>query len=151
MITIRAFEPEDAVSVSKLVRKVVKESLSKDYPEPTVQLLYIEYKPEYFKEPIHNQKIFIAEDDGKIVGTAAIHGNLIMDVFVDPEYEGKGIGSQLLAHLERLARLQGHTTTQISANPYAIDFYEKLGYIKVEETYLEPYDLWEIIVRKKLD
>ncbi|UCH32419.1 MAG: GNAT family N-acetyltransferase [Candidatus Bathyarchaeota archaeon] len=151
MITIRAFEPEDAVSVSNLVRRVVKESLSKDYPEPTVQLLYIEYKPEYFKEPIHNQKIFIAEDNSIIVGTAAIHGNLIMDVFVDPDYEGKGIGSQLLAHLERLARLQGHTTTQISANPYAIDFYEKLGYFKVEETYLEPYDLWEIIVRKKLD
>ncbi|MFX0204936.1 MAG: GNAT family N-acetyltransferase [Candidatus Hodarchaeota archaeon] len=150
MTIIRPFQPEDAVTVSNLVRKVVKESLSRDYPEATIQLLYIEYRPEYFTEPIHEQTIFLAEEDDKIVGTAAIHNNLIMDLFVDPEYEGQGIGSKLIAHLEQLASLQGHTTTQISANPYAIDFYEKLGYEKVEETYLEPYDLWEIIVKKKL-
>lgn len=150
MVIIRAFQPDDSVNVSNLVRKVIKESLSKDYPDATVQLLYIEYKPEYFKDPYRGQTIFVAKENNQIVGTAAIHNNLIMDVFVDPEYEGKGVGSELLSHLEQLARLQGHTTTQISANPYAIDFYEKLGYTKVEETYLEPYDLWEVIVKKKL-
>ncbi|MFX0116672.1 MAG: GNAT family N-acetyltransferase, partial [Candidatus Hodarchaeota archaeon] len=139
------------VNVSNLVRKVIKESLSRDYPEATIQLLYVEYKPEYFKEPYHGQKIFVAKENSKIIGTAAIQNNLIMDVFVDPDYEGKGIGSDLVTHLEELARLQGHTSTRISANPYAIDFYEKLGYAKVEETYLEPYDLWEIIVKKKLE
>ncbi|MHA2231527.1 MAG: GNAT family N-acetyltransferase, partial [Candidatus Hodarchaeales archaeon] len=146
-----AFQPEDSVNVSNLVRKVLKESLSRDYPEATIQLLYVEYKPKYFKEPIHDQKIFIAKEDDKIIGTAAILNNLIMDVFVDPEYEKKGIGSKLVSHLEQLARLQGHTTTKISANPYAIDFYEKLGYTKAEEKYLELYDLWEIIVKKKLE
>ncbi len=150
MITIRDFQPEDSVGVSNLVRKTVKESLSKDYPEATIQLLYIEYKPDYFSKPYHGQKIFIAEENNKIIGTAAVRKNLIMDVFVDPNCEGKGVGSKLITHLEKLASLQGYTYTQISANPYAIDFYEKLGYFKVEETYLEAYDLWEIIVKKDL-
>jgi ribosomal protein S18 acetylase RimI-like enzyme len=65
---------------------------------------------------------------------AAVRSFGILAIAVDPAYQGKGIGLQLMARCERIARhdhfTRMHLTVNVS-NTQAIRFYEKLAWAKV--------------------
>ncbi|ADY57014.1 GCN5-related N-acetyltransferase [Syntrophobotulus glycolicus DSM 8271] len=44
----------------------------------------------------HESKIFVAEEDGRVVGFAGYHNTLISWLFVAPQYYRQGIGRRLL-------------------------------------------------------
>ncbi len=84
--------------------------------------------------------VLIAEQDGAPAGFAvyffnfstflARSGLYLEDLFVRPEYRGRGIGKALLLHLARLANDRGCGRMEWSVldwNQPAIDFYESLG------------------------
>jgi GNAT superfamily N-acetyltransferase len=52
-------------------------------------------------------------------------------LFVEPEHWGAGIGRALLMDAVRLARDQGATVIEMTANPRAEGFYEKFGFIRL--------------------
>jgi len=57
-------------------------------------------------------------------------GLYLEDLFVKPEFRGRGIGKSLLIHLARLANARGCGRMEWSVldwNQSAIDFYESLG------------------------
>jgi GNAT superfamily N-acetyltransferase len=91
----------------------------------------------------------IAWVDGKPAGFAVFFltistylarpGLYLEDLFVDPEYRGRGIGKALLVHLAKLAGERGCARFEWSAlkwNEPAIGFYKKLG--------AEAMDQWTI-------
>lgn len=83
----------------------------------------------------------IAKDDETIVGIGRLQFNSkdeaqIRYMAVEPEYEGQYIGKQIVATLEEQARINSRTTIMLDAREPAIGFYENLGYIKKEKTYL---------------
>ncbi len=51
-----------------------------------------------------------------------------MQMAVDQDYQGKGIGSGLLREAESLVREWGGESVVIDSRGYAIPFYEKNGY-----------------------
>ena len=57
---------------------------------------------------------------------------LVMDVWVEPSLRGHGIGSRIIAALERAARERGfpciYLQVEAEKNPRAISLYRKLGY-----------------------
>jgi GNAT superfamily N-acetyltransferase len=58
------------------------------------------------------------------------HGLYLEDLFVRPEFRGKGIGKALLAHLTQVAKKEkcyGMRWQALDWNQPAIDFYESLG------------------------
>jgi len=59
-------------------------------------------------------------------------GELLMDgIVVDPDYRGKGIGSQLFAHLIEYGRAEHYATIRldvVDSNPGARRLYERLGF-----------------------
>ena len=52
----------------------------------------------------------------------------LMQVAVDPVYQGEGIGRQLVAYAEKRAREAGFTKIVMHAMLSVVNFYEKLGY-----------------------
>jgi GNAT superfamily N-acetyltransferase len=57
-------------------------------------------------------------------------GLYLEDLFVKPEFRGRGVGKGLLLHLARLANTRGYGRmewTVLDWNKPAIDFYESLG------------------------
>jgi ribosomal protein S18 acetylase RimI-like enzyme len=55
---------------------------------------------------------------------------------VRPEYQGKGLGKQLLQFAEDLARQQGRTSIRLdvfTGNPSAVSMYSRAGYQQVGE------------------
>jgi GNAT superfamily N-acetyltransferase len=78
---------------------------------------------------LRGKEVYVAEADGRAIAWAALiqRGKLIWleDMWVEPEWIGKGIGSLLFRHsVERATRLGG-TRMEWEAEPNAVGFYEK--------------------------
>jgi hypothetical protein len=67
---------------------------------------------------------------------AGKRGIYLEDIFVEPEYRGRGIGSALLKRLARIAKEQGCGRMEWSVltwNQPSIDFYHRLGAITLQD------------------
>ncbi|MGF1532170.1 MAG: GNAT family N-acetyltransferase [Bernardetiaceae bacterium] len=58
-------------------------------------------------------------------------------VAVQSRWQGKGIGQQLVRHIEALALTQGVARIALHARANVVPFYEKLGYALVGEPFTE--------------
>lgn len=82
-----------------------------------------------------NFKLFVAKKDGKTVGMGALRSlNHVSLLFVDEIYHRQGIGRELLRHLQSEAyESTGSLRMTVNSAPYAIGFYETLGFLKTQE------------------
>mgnify|MGYP006182690977 CR=1 FL=1 len=55
-------------------------------------------------------------------------GSQIRFMAVDSRFQGRGIGRQLMQHMEEIARNKGCKVTILHAREIALPFYEKLGF-----------------------
>ena len=93
-------------------------------------------------------KVFcdVVEVDGDIAGMAiwflnystwqGKHGIYLEDLFIKPEYRGRGYGKALLQHLARICDEQGYGRFQwwvLDWNSPAIEFYRSLGAVAMDE------------------
>ena len=91
-------------------------------------------------------EVLLAEDDGRTVGFALFFHNYstflgkpgiyLEDLFVEPDYRGRGHGKALLRALARLAAERGCGRLEWSVlnwNEPAIRFYEALGAVPMKE------------------
>lgn len=87
---------------------------------------------------------FVATRDGDVVGhalysptTAAVPEML---VYVDPEYHGRGLGTELTKHVLAFAAESGHDAVSLDVdrdNTTAINVYHELGFERTDETPME--------------
>ena len=82
---------------------------------------------------IERGEVFVAEDDGRLLGFAALIGGELDGLFVEPSLWGSGIGKALVEAAVHEARRQGLSVTVV-ANPAALGFYEKCGFAVEGET-----------------
>ena len=93
-------------------------------------------------------KVFceVVEVDGDIAGMAiwflnystwqGKHGIYLEDLFIKPEYRGRGYGKALLQHLARICEEKGYGRFQwwvLDWNSPAIEFYRSLGAVAMDE------------------
>jgi len=84
------------------------------------------------------------DDGGYIVGfaTPLFLGRLVEveDLFVEPAEMRRGIGRKLIDDLIATARAKGAERLEVTANPHALGFYEKLGFVDagLDETRFGP-------------
>jgi ribosomal-protein-alanine N-acetyltransferase len=81
----------------------------------------------------HCAQILVAEQNGTIVGFVGTEkaDNYITDLWISPGFEGRGLGSALVAAVERLVADRGYGTVEIevlTANRRALRLYHYLGY-----------------------
>ena len=86
-------------------------------------------------EAIAAEVVFVAED-GRAGGRAEIVGVLrgrpgrVHSLFVDGDRHGQGIGRRLMEEFEEWCRARGVAKITLAATPYAVAFYQRLGYKK---------------------
>ena len=73
-------------------------------------------------------EIWVAEADACITGWAAIHGDRLEGIYVDPAFAGKGIGTGLLELVEARMRAKGVAAISAAASANAERFYLQRGY-----------------------
>jgi GNAT superfamily N-acetyltransferase len=81
--------------------------------------------------PAHREH-WVAEYDGAVAGYASLlppnDGVCELDdLWIDPPFIGRGIGSLLFAHAVERAKDRGATAVRWEAEPNAVGFYERLG------------------------
>jgi GNAT superfamily N-acetyltransferase len=75
--------------------------------------------------------VFVAEARGRAVGWSSIvrkaDGWWLEDLWVEPDWIGKDVGSQLFRSAAAHARSAGAELLQWEAEPHAVGFYERMG------------------------
>ena len=71
-------------------------------------------------------EIWVAEEDGRVVGLAAIGEHTLGHLYVHPDSQGRGIGTALLDKTKEL-RPSGFTLWTFPQNDRACAFYERRG------------------------
>jgi GNAT superfamily N-acetyltransferase len=70
-------------------------------------------------------------------------------VFVEPAYQGKGIGRQLMKSIQSSAIAEGRNLLRVPSSITAEGFYASLGFIKIRDAFHESERT--IIMSKTLD
>ena len=97
------------------------------------------------KKYLPNADTWLWEDGGRVIGFIALIGNYIGGLFILPEWQGRGIGTQLikLAQSER----GGLTVGVYAKNKKAQDFYASCGFVYESEEMQQ--ETGEIVITMK--
>jgi GNAT superfamily N-acetyltransferase len=133
---IEQFQDYQAEAVSNLIRRNLLEVNSKDYTEDFINSLVAYFSPATLLENSRSQTIFVATQDGEVVGTASLDNfgsaqspdYYAVEVFVLPELHRQGIGLRLMEAVELKAKELGAEKVTLRASITAKAFYQKLGY-----------------------
>jgi GNAT superfamily N-acetyltransferase len=86
---------------------------------------------DFSPEGLRNKDVLVAEVNGRAVAWTGLvpKGELcwLDDLWVEPEWIGRGIGSQLFCHAAERARRLGAVAMEWEAEPNAVGFYERMG------------------------
>jgi GNAT superfamily N-acetyltransferase len=134
-MNIRRAESRDVEAIEQLIRDLAVYERAED----EVNITREEIEESFFRS---DSRVYceLVEVDGVVVGFAVWflnystwtghYGVYLEDLFVRPEYRGRGFGKALLARLARECVTNGYTRLQWSAldwNTPAIEFYTSLG------------------------
>ena len=105
------------------------------YPERWMELWQpqLTFSPDYLEE----NESWVAESNTTPIAFYTLlekDGSAWLEnLWVLPEWIGKGIGKRLFDHAVELARQRGYKLLQLEADPNAAGFYEKMGMYKIGE------------------
>lgn len=144
MVNIRLVKKEDLMTLAKIYKDLYGKSiLNEDWTrEKSYGLLEFFYK-------LQSDIFMVAEVDGKVVGAVMSivkpwhDGNRLIEteIFVDNDYQRRGIASRLFHQHFRLA-MEKYNTKVIEAhtyqeeNGYPLNWYKKQGYKVINEWYV---------------
>lgn len=107
-----------------------------------------------------SEQIIVAECSGAVIGFAATEDgdNYISDLWVAPDFEGRGAGTALLSAVEDVIAGRGYSTAEVEVlaeNARALTLYRRLGYKPVWEGKRQDevllVDLNKILLSKLID
>jgi len=76
--------------------------------------------------------VLVDEEGGQVTGFAALHDDWLEHLYVDPDRQGRGVGSRLLAAAQE-SRPDGLRLFVFTRNAAARRFYERAGFVLVEQ------------------
>lgn len=145
-LKIRQAANADVVSLSRLIRRTIRVSNSKDYDQKSVDMLCEIFEPEPVAERVENELILLCIADAELVGTVGLKGDYLRSLFVEPAYQGQGLGKVLVARIEDEARKRAMPEIMIHSSLTAQAFYSALGFEMVE---LQSYPEGPFVLMRK--
>ena len=131
---IRRAQSKDAEGISRVVLSALRETNAKDYPEAVIARVGQSFSPIAISDLLKQRLVFVAINDGFIVGTASLDGRIVRTVFIEPQFQGRGIGRALMNQVERAAADKGVAVLQVPSSVTAEPFYVKLGFSPVRDS-----------------
>ena len=133
--TVRKFVNSDADAVSALIIRTLRTTNIKDYSEEFIENDVKNFTPEGVLQRASWTHFYVICDGDTIVGCGAIgpywgkeDESSLFNIFVLPEYQGKGVGRKIIETLEQDEFFLRAKRVEIPASITACDFYRKLGY-----------------------
>lgn len=123
---LRKARVEEAQTLTELA---LRSKRSWGYDEPFIQAIMDDMvvRPEY----LEHDYAMVAEEHGALVAYSILRVEndeaYLRDLFVDPPYMSKGIGARLFEDALEFARSRGAKRLSLTADPNAVQFYERWG------------------------
>ena len=132
---IRRFEKDDAGAVSEVIIKTLRTTNIKDYSKEYIENDVKMFTPEAVSQRASWMHFYVVSKDNIIIGCGAIgpywgkqDESSLFNIFVLPEYQGKGIGKNIIAALEQDEFFLRAKRVEIPSSITACEFYKKMGY-----------------------
>ena len=132
---IRLFKKEDAEETAQIIAETLRTSNSKDYSQKYIEDNIASHSADVLIERAKEGHMYVVCDKSRIVGCGAVAGywgsiteSILLTIFVLPEYQGKGIGKQIIHTLENDEFFLRASRIEIPASITAVEFYRKMGY-----------------------
>ena len=133
--TVRKFVNSDADEVSALIIRTLRTTNIKDYSEEFIENDVKNFTPEGVLQRASWTHFYVICDGDTIVGCGAIgpywgkeDESSLFNIFVLPEYQGKGVGRKIIETLEKDEYFLRAKRIEIPASITACEFYKKMGY-----------------------
>lgn len=152
-MTLRDGLLSDLNEIRRLNEQAVRAGSSAFYPKEIIDQWtgnFLDwYYPEIFLDHHSKHTVKVVEQDDRLVGVGMAFPDELYFLFVDPDYFGRGIGSEILADLERVARNKfGTETFKLLSVLNAVPFYQSRGYRIVGDEGIDIGNGLEIEARK---
>lgn len=133
-VKIRKIERQDINQVTMMIKKVHRKSFIGVYSKELIEIFCHKYDLDNFVKRMKIIDYFVAEDlvNNKIVGVIGLQNNQLRTFFVDPDYQGKGVGSLLFQYLESYAKNRKFKELYLEGSPIGEPFYEHFGFVKIK-------------------
>lgn len=133
---IQKIEDTQYEETAKMIERAVKYSqFSRFYPQCEIENVVKSLDADGVKKRASWTNFYVVIENSSIVGCGAIGEywgskteSSLFSIFVDPKYQGKGIGSKIIETLEQDELFTRAKRVEIPASMSAIPFYRKMGY-----------------------
>jgi len=149
-VEIRRAHPEEAGTLTEIAHAAKRHW---GYPESWIQ----QWQPDLTITPdfIANNEVFVAIAGQQIAGCCALvmTGSLaeIEHMWIRPEHMGGGVGRALFDHAKARAAEKGATALELSADPNAEGFYERMGAKRIGEVRADMGGQSRVLPRMKIE
>jgi len=134
-IRIRRFQREDAEETAEVVARTLRVSNGADYPPEYIERTVRSHSAAVMAERGEQGHFYVVCDGERIVGCGGIAGywgseteSILLTIFILPEYQGRGLGRQLIGTLERDEYFLRAERVEVPASVTACGFYRRMGY-----------------------
>lgn len=116
-----------ADGIHDILHRTIKTVYPKYYPREVVDFFCQHHSREHILDGIASGNMGVLVDGDVIAGTGCYDNNHITGVYVLPDYQKQGCGSQIMNHLEAEIAKK-HDTVLLDASLSAVCIYEHRGY-----------------------
>ncbi len=137
MTLVREYQECDAESVGRLIADTYSQyNLAFLHPKARAPFLgpfahagsADKTHQEAIAQVIRSEMVFVAEDDGEIVGVLRGRRGRLASLFVRGDHHRQGIGRRLVERFEQARIEQGDSVIRVAATLYAVPFGLAMGY-----------------------
>ncbi|MHC4463088.1 MAG: GNAT family N-acetyltransferase [Planctomycetota bacterium] len=136
-ISINEFRSSDLTAVKHLIHNTIDNCYTETYPKEAVQFFKDWHCDERILEDANKGHTIVLEKNSQIIGTGTILEDEIKRVFVEAKLQKQGLGKLIMRKLEEKAASLGIDVIKLDASIPSKKFYDSLGYVTLEETFLE--------------
>ncbi len=128
-MTIRRYEREDLPAMRKVFLDALYKKCSRDYTKEQLDAWASGFPDDdSLDERFTSSLTLIAEKGDRLVGFANLEYDYVDMLYVVPDYNGNGVGSELLRGLEAAARRKGIIKLSTCASATAKTFFTERGW-----------------------
>lgn len=147
---------EDLVETGEVIKRTLLPILKSQYlSEKVTEEILSRYDLDKFTDLIKGKYFFVVKDGQKIVGVGGLKKddesqipNRLTTFFVDPDYQGKGVGRMLYEKVKEEAIKHDCRKLVVSSSPGAEPIYKHFGFKKIRIDWKEhpdgnkSYNVW---------
>lgn len=134
---VRKAKEEDLERIHSLLCRNFDEVMAKHHSERTIQKYRTDNSPENLANQLQWKTIYVAEQNGDIVGTGAF-ANMgvvaypkytVSNLFVAPDKQSHGVGRAIFEQLLSDAKRNGGSDLHARATANSVGFFLKMGFV----------------------